>query len=133
MAQLLLDDRLKAPASSSESEPPADPSTEPPTEPERIGIHWVRNFVNRHDSIKSKYSRKYDYERAQCEDPKILSTWFELVRKTIEKYGILTEDIYNFDETGFQMGVAATAKVITSTQRNGRPKVVQPGNKEWVT
>jgi hypothetical protein len=31
------------------------------------------------------------------------------------------------------MGVAATAKVITSAQRNGRPKVVQPGNKEWVT
>jgi hypothetical protein len=31
------------------------------------------------------------------------------------------------------MGVAATAKVITSARRNGRPLVVQPGNKEWVT
>ena len=83
-------------------------------EPE-IRVHWVRNFINRHDSVKSKYSRKYDYQWAQCKDLKILNTWFKLVQKTIAKYGILTEDIYNFDETGFQMGVAATAKVVTST------------------
>jgi hypothetical protein len=98
---LLLNDRMKVTAPSSSESEPTDPSTEPPTELERIGIHWVHNFVNRHDSLKSKYSRKYDYERAQCEDPQVLRTWFELVRKTIEKYGILTKDIYNFDETGF--------------------------------
>jgi hypothetical protein len=49
------------------------------------------------------------------------------------KYGILSEDIYNFDETGFAMGLCATAKVITSSDRYGRPKLLQPGNREWVT
>jgi hypothetical protein len=31
------------------------------------------------------------------------------------------------------MGVIATAKVVTRTDRAGRPRIVQPGNREWVT
>lgn len=42
-------------------------------------------------------------------------------------------DIYNFDETGFQMGVISTAKVVTATERALRPVTIQPGNREWVT
>jgi hypothetical protein len=38
----------------------------------------------------------------------------------IGKYGILDEDIYNFDETGFQMGVISTVKVVTGSERAGR-------------
>src|SRR5437016_6972478 len=86
-----------------------------------IGINWARKFVNQHKTIKSKYGHKYDYERMQCENPEVLNAWFRCIQTTIVKYGILTEDIYNFDETGFQMGVATTAKVITSAHTNGRP------------
>jgi hypothetical protein len=49
------------------------------------------------------------------------------------KYGIQDEDIYNFDETGFQMGVITTAKVITGAERSNRPTAIQPGNREWTT
>jgi hypothetical protein len=56
-----------------------------------------------------------------------------LVNNTIAKYGIQPEDIYNFDKTGFQMGVITTAKVITGSERAGRPLQVQPGNRTWVT
>ena len=49
------------------------------------------------------------------------------------KYGISDEDVYNFDETGFQMGVISTAKVVTGSQRAGKASVTQPGNREWVT
>jgi hypothetical protein len=103
------------------------------TAPQTVGQNWVRNFVNRHDEIKSKYNRKYDYQRAKCEDPVIIQEWFRRVQSTIEQYGIVTEDIYNFDETSFQMGVIATAKVITGSERQGRPAKTQPGNREWVT
>jgi hypothetical protein len=101
--------------------------------PATIGQNWVYNLVQRHKALKSRYNRKYDYQRALCEDPTIIRLWFELVRNTIEKYGILEEDIYNFDETGFQMGVISTAKVITGAERSRRPVSVQPGNREWVT
>jgi hypothetical protein len=31
------------------------------------------------------------------------------------------------------MGVISTAKVVTGTDRAGRPRTTQPGNREWVT
>jgi hypothetical protein len=90
-------------------------------------------IFNRHPELTSKYSRKYDHQRALCEDPDIIAKWFNLVRDTVQKYGIADEDIYNFDETGFQMGVIGTAKVLTSSERAGKPFLKQPGNREWVT
>jgi hypothetical protein len=49
------------------------------------------------------------------------------------KYSILDEDTYNFDETGFIIGQITTGAVVTSAERRGRPKTVQPGNREWTT
>ena len=52
----------------------------------------------------------------------------------VAKYGILEQDIYNFDEAGFAMGVIATAKVVTSLEsKNSRTKTIQLGNREWVS
>ncbi|KAF2180151.1 CENP-B protein [Zopfia rhizophila CBS 207.26] len=51
-----------------------------------------------------------------------------------KKYGILNEDTYNFDETGFMMGVIHPFMVVTSSNRRaGKTQYVQPGNKEWIT
>jgi hypothetical protein len=85
-----------------------------------VGKLWVKRFVQRQEALQSKYNRKYDYQRAKCEDPALIRDWFRLVQNTITKYGIQTEDIYNFDETGFQMGVVSTAKVITGSERAKR-------------
>jgi hypothetical protein len=101
--------------------------------PASIGKNWASNFINREERVKSKYNRKYDYQRAKCEDPELIRGWFQRVQRTITEYGILDDDIYNFDETGFQIGVIVTAKVVTGTDRAGRPRTVQPGNREWVT
>jgi len=64
------------------------------------------------------------------EDRRQIEGWFRLVRNTIAKYGILQEDIYNFDETGFQIGVISTSKVVTRSERTGRPRTRQPGNRK---
>jgi hypothetical protein len=101
-------------------------------DPLTVGKLWVHNFVQRYGVLKSRYNRKYDYQRAKCKDPTIIRDWFQLVRNTIEKYRILEDNIYNFDETGFQIGVISTAKVITGAER-ARPVSIQPGNREWVT
>jgi hypothetical protein len=53
------------------------------------------------------------------------------VRNTIAKYGIQEADIYNFDETRFQIGIILTAMVVTSSERRSRAKSKQPGNREW--
>jgi len=43
------------------------------------------------------------------------------------------QDIYNSDETGFQMGVASTAKIVGSHHTTSCVRALQPGNQEWVT
>jgi hypothetical protein len=48
-------------------------------------------------------------------------------------YGIPTADIYNFDETGYAMGLTATAKVVTRADLHRKRQGIQPGNREWVT
>lgn len=51
----------------------------------------------------------------------------------INENGILSEDIYNFDETGFVMGLISTARVVTRAEYYSWRAVLQPGNCEWVT
>lgn len=100
---------------------------------ETVGQKWAYNFTQRQPEIKGRYSRRYDYQRAKNEDPTIIQQWFNLVQETIIQYGIASEDIYNFDETGFAMGLTATARAITHAEYHGRRPILQPGNREWVT
>ena len=98
-----------------------------------VGINWASNFVKRHKELTTRFTRKYDYQRALCEDPTIIEPWFKLVRNTVAKYGILDEDFHNFDEAGFMMGVISTTMVVTSSERRGKANLAQPGDREWVS
>ena len=97
-----------------------------------VASRWASNFVKRHKELTTRFTRRYDYQRALCEDPKLIRDWFELVRNTVAKYGILEEDFHNFDETGF-MGMISTTMVVTSSDRHGKPTLAQPGDREWVS
>ncbi|EXL90010.1 hypothetical protein FOIG_16710 [Fusarium odoratissimum NRRL 54006] len=98
-----------------------------------VGKRWAHNFVKRQPELKTRLFRKYDYQRAKCEDLSIIRGWFRLIQNTIAKYGIRSDDIWNFDETGFMMGAIMAGMVVTGSERQGRPKSVQPGNREWIT
>lgn len=99
-----------------------------------VGVNWASNFVRRQPRLKTRYNRRIDYERVKYEDPMKYRTWFSLVQNTIAKYGILESDIYNFDETGFALGIISNiGMVVTSAERRGRPRQAQQGNREWAT
>ena len=99
----------------------------------RVGPRWAANFVRQQPELQTRFQRKYDYQRAKCEDPEIIRAWFELVKNTIAKYAIADTDIYNFDKTGFMMGVISTGMVVISSDGQAQAKKTQPGNREWVT
>ena len=98
-----------------------------------VGKRWAINFIRRQPQLKTHSFRKYDYQRAQCEDPTTIRNWFRLVENIIAKYGIRSDDIWNFDKTGFMIGVISSGIDVTSSERRGNPKSVQPRNHEWVT
>lgn len=74
-----------------------------------VSANWASKFIQRRNELKTRWNRRYDYQRAKCEDPKVIREWFDRVQITIMQHGIAQEDIYNFDETGFAMGRTATA------------------------
>ena len=98
-----------------------------------IRKNWATTFVQRSPALQIKMGRSYECQRKLCEDPELITGWFELVKNTINKYGIQEQDIYNFDETGFQMGQISASMVVTASDRQGRPKQVKPTNTQWVT
>ena len=98
-----------------------------------LGTRWANRFVRRRPELKTRMSRAYDFQRALCEDPDQINAWFRLVANMRAKYGIQDCDFYNFDETGFMMGVICSSMVVTRADRRGRGKHVQPGNREWAT
>ena len=96
----------------------------------RVGKLWAHRFVQRRPELKTRFNRVYDFQRALCENPELISAWFRLVENMRAKYGVLDCDFYNFDETGFMMGIISPAMVVTRADRRGRGKAVQPGNRE---
>ena len=101
---------------------------DPPPQP--VGQKWVSRFVNSQSELQTKWNRKFHSQRARCEDPATITAWFKLVEETRQAYGILDNDVYNFDKTGFMMGVAATSKVVTSSDTVGQAVTVQLGNRD---
>lgn len=83
--------------------------------------------------MKSRFARNINRQRALCEDPEIIHPYFTELERIKVEYGILDEDIYNFDEIGFAIGLIATTKVISRAEMRGKPWLIQPGNREWVT
>ncbi|KAJ0126689.1 Chitin synthase A [Fusarium oxysporum f. sp. albedinis] len=92
-----------------------------------VGKRWAHNFVKRQPELKTCLFRKYDYQRAKCEDPTIIRGWFRLVQNTIAKYGIRSNDIWNFDETGFMMGIIMAGMAINAEGQSIAPFIVGAG------
>ena len=75
-------------------------------------------------SLKIKFSRLYDYQRALYEDPTVISDWFALLHNIMAKYRVQPEDLYNFDETGFMIGQITSSIVVTRSDRRGKIKSI---------
>ena len=100
---------------------------------EPVGKNWAERLVARTPALKMAFARAKDRQRQKQEDPEVIGAWFKLVEDTKAKYGVADEDVHNFDETGFQMGVIGSVKVVTGSERRSKPDLIQPGNREWVT
>jgi len=87
-----------------------------------VGVRWAYNFIKRQPELRTRFTRKYDYQRAKYEDLIIIREWFALVHNVKVKYGILDDDSYNFDETGFIMGIIIAAMVVTTFNGRSRAK-----------
>ena len=98
-----------------------------------VGPKWASTFVSRKHELKAQLTRQRNWQRVMCSDIGVISPWFDRVQNAKAKYGILDEDTYNFDETGFTMDIGNRVKVVTASERRTQPIGVQQGDREWVT
>ena len=88
-----------------------------------IGKNWIFRFITQQPKLRIKYACKYNYQRALCENTKIIEDWFKLVYNFIAKYGILKKDIYNFNKIGFLIGQIGTIIVVINLNKAKSPKL----------
>ena len=48
--------------------------------PPTVGKNWLSKFVKRRDELRTRFSVRYDYQRALNEDLKALRDWFSTVQ-----------------------------------------------------
>jgi hypothetical protein len=106
---------------------PASPDEKPPS----VGQHWASRFLERHPEYTLKRQKVLDLERERAESYESLKNWFQLLQDVITDHGIDSNDIWNFDETGFRIGVGRDQLVITKQQR--QLYLGHPTNRESVT
>ncbi|CCD48951.1 hypothetical protein BofuT4_P028270.1 [Botrytis cinerea T4] len=49
----------------------------------RVGKLWAHRFVKRRIELKTRFSRVYDFQRALCEDPKLLEEFLQFRRNRL--------------------------------------------------
>jgi hypothetical protein len=70
------------------------------------------------------FNQAKDRQRILQEDPAVISAWFKLVEDTKAKYSVYNDDVHNFNETSFQIGVISLMKVVTGSERRARPNLI---------
>jgi len=100
----------------------------------KIRKNWLTRWLAKFPAFNACYIRLRDAQRAKNEDLRIIRPWFERFAATLQEYGIVNSDIYNFDKTGFAIGLGSggSSKAVTS-ESCGRITVIQPGNRLWTT
>ena len=64
-----------------------------------IGKRWVERFLRRNPVLKSQIAKSIEQARVEVTKEQVLE-WFRQYKEEIDTYGIITENIYNMDESG---------------------------------
>ena len=70
--------------------------------PPTVSENWAKRWLLRHPEIKTKKQKPLAAERKEAHPPEETRAHFQRFKEAREKYGVLDEDIYNVDETGFR-------------------------------
>jgi Tc5 transposase DNA-binding domain len=92
-----------------------------------LGKHFITRFISRHPELKAGFSRLIDAKRLSALDSGIMEEFFVEFNRLRNDYKVDFEDIYNMDETGFQMG-HSQAEYVVFNSTEGRPIASQPEN-----
>ncbi len=98
----------------------------------RLGKHYVERLIARHPELKTRRNRQMDIKRLIALDSGIIERFFAEFEHLCSMYGVKSQDIYNINETGFQIGQTAS-KYVVFNPAMGRPVALISDNTQWVS
>src|SRR5271169_6251117 len=97
-----------------------------------LGKHWVERFLNRHLHLKAVHACRIDACHIDQSTKEAVETWFDALRKIFNEEEIELGNVYNMDESGFNIGVIQVGCRVMDSRCNINYSK-QPGRHEWVT
>jgi len=78
-----------------------------------LNAQWAKCWLDRQPDLFKAKRKPLAAERKNAHDPEVLQTHFDEFEEEVVKYGITEDDTWNFDETGYRMGIARSDWVVT--------------------
>jgi hypothetical protein len=86
---------------------------------EALGKQWLKRFKRRQKNLSIKRVEKIETVRNEVTMEE-LEKWFAELNGVVQDFDILSENTYNMDETGFNIGDFEARHVIINTSMNSR-------------
>ncbi len=98
---------------------------------DKVGRGWSGRFLARHPKYFRRKRKPIEFGRAEIREEDIRDC-YQRFKAVVEQHAIQQDDIYNFDESGFNIGVGKERWVIT-LRPNYRNVMPNSANRERVT
>jgi hypothetical protein len=79
------------------------------------GKNWAKALEKRHPELKAKRVKALDWDRHEKNIYPKIEDWFELIGNVLEGPDIVSENVYNMDETGVMLSKLGSVKVLVAT------------------
>lgn len=86
--------------------------------PPIVGPNWTTRFLKRHPELHIRKQKPIDILRQAACDPQAISEWFRRLATTWGEYNFLPDDVWNFDETGFRIGMGRKQRIVTTAPKS---------------
>lgn len=105
----------------------------PPGDTQPLGQNWHEGFESRNPDVKAILSSSLDRQRALSNTESGYRTYWENLSYIIMKYNIPPENIWNFDEKGFIIGLCGRYIIYVRPERANPGKLPSSGNRQSIT
>jgi hypothetical protein len=78
---------------------------------EPLGRDYFQRYITTNPHIYKIKQKSKDIDRIVAQQIEEISKFFEVFLETIIKYGVQPSDMWNFDETGFRIGIGGNVQV----------------------
>jgi hypothetical protein len=77
-----------------------------------LGKNWAKAFQDRHPEVRARTVKALDWNRHEKNIYNKVAQWFDVVERVLRDPAVLTENVYNMDETGVMLAMLGSIKVL---------------------